>query len=75
MRELAQIEAHKHHLVGQEVSDADDEDEEEEDWNVDGRAYVTSDGDIMPSFHKKGKASKKKRSVEEANGAPGPAGL
>jgi solute carrier family 35 protein C2 len=77
MRELAQIEAHKHHLVGQEVSDADDEDdeEEEEDWNVDGRAYVTSDGDIMPSFNKKGKASKKKRGVEEANGAPGPAGL
>lgn len=76
MRELAQIEAHKHHLVGQEVSDADDEDEEEEeDWNVDGRAYVTSDGDIMPSFNKKGKRSKIKRSVEEANGAAETSGL
>jgi solute carrier family 35 protein C2 len=77
MRELAQIEAHKHHLVGQEVSDADDEDEEEgeEDWNVDGRAYVTTDGDIMPSFHKKGKASKKKRSLEQANGTAETSGL
>ncbi|PMD32565.1 TPT-domain-containing protein [Hyaloscypha variabilis F] len=70
MRETAQMEAHKHHLVGQEISESDDESEEEEegDWNVEGRAYVTSDGDIMPApsaFHKKGEGSKKKRAVEE----------
>jgi solute carrier family 35 protein C2 len=80
MREMALMEAHKHHLVGTEVSDADDEEEEEEeegDWNVDGRAYVTSDGDIMPAFHKKGKGSQKKRRAEgeQVNGAAEAAGL
>ena len=69
MRENAQMEAHKHHLVGQELSESDDESEEEEgDWNVDGRAYITSDGDIIPApnaFHKKGEGSKKKKNLEE----------
>jgi solute carrier family 35 protein C2 len=52
MRENAQIEAHKHHLVEQahEGSDGDDEDDtEEEDWNTPDRTYVTSDGDILPA--------------------------
>lgn len=52
MRESAQIEAHKHHLVDQahEGSDGDDEDDtEEEDWNTPDRTYVTSDGDILPA--------------------------
>jgi len=53
MREMAQIEAHKHHLVAQEASagsDGDDEDDtEDEDWNTADRTYVTADGDILPS--------------------------
>jgi solute carrier family 35 protein C2 len=65
MRENAQIEAHKHHLVEQEVhegSDGDDEDDtEEEDWNTADRTYVTADGDILPSPNafkvKKGESS------------------
>jgi len=38
------------------------------DWNVDGRAYVTIDGDIIPAlntFQKKGEGSKIKGSGEE----------
>lgn len=53
MRENAQIEAHKHHLVEHEVnggSDGDDEDDtEDEDWNTADRTYVTADGDILPN--------------------------
>ncbi len=69
------MEAHKHHLIGQEVESESDEEEEEGDWNVDGRSYVTSDGDIMPAFNKKRDSSRKKKSVEQANGAPETAGL
>jgi solute carrier family 35 protein C2 len=80
MRETAMLEAHKHHLVGTGDSDGDDEEEEEDeegDWNVDGRAYVTSDGDIMPAFHKKGEGKKKKKRQEgeQMNGAAEAAGL
>jgi solute carrier family 35 protein C2 len=65
MRENAQIEAHKHHLVEQEVnggSDGDDEDDtEDEDWNTADRTYVTADGDILPNPNafggKKGESS------------------
>ena len=74
MRENAQMEAHKHHLIGQEMGDSSDEGEEEEegDWNVNGMAYVTSDGDIIPApntFNKKGDSSKKTARGEPAEPA------
>lgn len=62
MRDDAQKEVHKHHLVDQEegASDADGESsEEEEDWNTPDKTYVTMDGDILPapdSFKTKTKA-------------------
>jgi solute carrier family 35 protein C2 len=64
MREMALLEAHRVHMEEQgEGSDGDDEEEEEEeeDWGKAGRAYVTSDGDILPSpsaFAVKGESSK-----------------
>jgi solute carrier family 35 protein C2 len=66
MRENAQIEAHKHHLVEQAAhkgSDRDNKDDtKEENWNIPDRTYVTSDSDILPSPSafkvKKGESSK-----------------
>lgn len=52
MRDDAQKEVHKHHLIDQEegASDADGESsEEEEDWNTPDKTYVTMDGDILPA--------------------------
>ncbi|RDL29993.1 Multidrug resistance efflux transporter EmrE [Venustampulla echinocandica] len=54
MREEAQLEAHKHHLIAQGIgseseADAESEDSEEEDWNTTERVMVTADGDIIPS--------------------------
>ncbi|KAF4629304.1 hypothetical protein G7Y89_g8844 [Cudoniella acicularis] len=66
MREDAQIEAHKHHLIergGGSGSEADgeSESEEEEEWNTIEGTMVTADGDIIPSpgfVRKKGENSK-----------------
>lgn len=51
MRDDAQKEIHKHHLLGQEegASDADGESSEDEDWNTVEGTYVTMDGDILPN--------------------------
>lgn len=51
MRDDAQKEIHKHHMVGQEegASDADGESSEDEDWNTAEGTYVTMDGDILPT--------------------------
>lgn len=51
MRDDAQKEIHKHHIVGQEegASDADGESSEDEDWNTAEGTYVTTDGDILPN--------------------------
>lgn len=51
MRDDAQKEIHKHHMVGQEdgASDADGESSEDDgDWNTAEGTYVTMDGDILP---------------------------
>lgn len=53
MREEAQLEAHKNHLVAQDTGSSSegegDSELEEEDWNTRDRAMVTADGDIIPS--------------------------
>lgn len=65
MREEAQMEAHKNHLIerGESGSDADGEsdDSDDEEWNTIEGTIVTADGDIIPtpgSARKKGESSK-----------------
>jgi solute carrier family 35 protein C2 len=79
MRDDAQKEVHKHHLVEQEegASDADGESSEEEDWNTVEGTYVTMDGDILPnpdSFKAKStRASDTVKTGESSNGSAAPA--
>ncbi|TVY57281.1 putative transporter [Lachnellula cervina] len=66
MREDAQIEAHKQHIIERGTgsgSDADEEsgDSEEDEWNTIEGTMVTTDGDIIPtpgSAKKKGESSR-----------------
>ncbi|TVY36511.1 putative transporter, partial [Lachnellula occidentalis] len=66
MREDAQIEAHKQHVIERGTgsgSDADEEsgDSEDEDWNTMEGTMITADGDIIPtpgSAKKKGESSR-----------------
>ncbi|TVY36359.1 putative transporter, partial [Lachnellula subtilissima] len=66
MREDAQIEAHKQHIIERgpgSGSDADEEsgDSEDEEWNTIEGTMVTADGDIIPtpgSAKKKGESSR-----------------
>lgn len=66
MRENARLEAHKNRLGEGESEESEDGEEEEEDWNLQGSAYVTSDGDIMPGFNriKKADAEASKKGAE-----------
>jgi solute carrier family 35 protein C2 len=73
MREDAQKEAHKHHLINQEdgASDADGESSDEDDWNNADGTYVTTDGDILPNpdaFKYQSKDPNKNKKGEGSNG-------